>query len=156
MKSQTNPRKIVSEFVLGIPALAALMFTLPASAQYVGPNTMTAPASVAATSTNTTYASSNWVASAVNAQKIGVSVTAKLTGAGTTATVYKFDASLDGVNWETAAYSLTITPAGTTAVTKTANFDLGGLAYIRLSSVENPNANAITNILIKTGSKKGT
>lgn len=146
-------KQITSKF-LKVFAAFAFAFAMPAFAQFDGPKTLTVPASVAAATTNTTYASSNWTAVSVNGSKLGVGLTFKLQGAGTSAVVFKFDASLDGASWETAAYSVTATAAGTTAVTKNGNFDLGALPYVRLSSVENPNASAVTNIVIRYGNKR--
>lgn len=152
----TRSHKTFAQVILGILALVALFFTLPAAAQVVGPNTLTVPASVAATTTNTTYASSNWVGTATQSQKVTLGVKFQLTSTGTSAVVFKFDSSVDGVNWETATHSITGTAAGTTPVNKLGTFDLGGAPYFRLSSIENPNANAVTNISIRYSAKKGT
>lgn len=141
----------------GAVAAIAAMIATPATAQtFDGPKTLTVPTSVAALSTNTTYASSNWMASSISGSKMGVSIKFALTGAGSSTVVFKFDASLDGANWEPAAYSVSAAANGTTAVVKNANFDLGSLPYVRLSSIENPNASsAVTNLVIRYGNKRG-
>lgn len=145
------------KFIAGLAGAVAALVALPAAAQtFDGPKNLTVPASVAAASTNTTYASSNWTASAISGSKMGVGVTFKLTGSGSSTVVLKFDASLDGATWETAAYSVSAAANGTTAVVKNANFDLGALPYVRLSSIENPNASsAVTNLVIRYGNKRG-
>lgn len=140
-----------------IAGAVASLIAIPAAAQVVGPTTLGLPStfSVTAASTNTTYTGSNWMASAVSGSKLGVAISFKLTSTGTSAVVFKFDSSLDGSKWESAAFSVTQAANGTNEVTKHGNFDVSALPYIRLSAIENPNANAITNVTIRTGHKRG-
>lgn len=112
-------------------------------------------ASFAATSTNATWASSNYVAAPVRSSAITLQTTLKLTGAGTTAIVLKFDSSVDRVKWMTGTHSVTITPAGTSEVTDVENVTIGAIPFLRLSSVENPNSAAATNITVKWVGKRG-
>ena len=84
-----------------------------------------------------------------------VQTTFKLTGAGSSTVVLTFDESVDNSNWDLATRTLSVTANGTTAVTGLSNYTLGGAGYLRLSSVENPNAAAITNLVVKYSYKPG-
>lgn len=103
--------------------------------------------SVAAASTNTTLASSNIVFSVAAGQKAAVQMTHKLTGAGTSAVVWKFDVSNDKVRWKPLAYSVSVTAAGTNEVSNLENLDVGAALFLRLARCENPNASAVTNVV---------
>lgn len=91
----------------------------------------------------------------IKSQHIGLQATFKLTGSGTSASVFVFDKSLDGANWETGAYRLSATANGTSSVTAVTNFQVGAIGYLRLSSIENPNGTAMTNIVVKYSQKTG-
>lgn len=131
--------------VLAIPA-SAQSYNLVSTALTGGTN------NVALTTTNATFAVT---IPAERANNIAVQVTMKMNAAGTTNVVFKFDESLDGTNWETSAHSLTITPAGTSDVTGVLNVAVGGIGYLRLRTVENPNTSSITNIVLKYAAKRG-
>jgi hypothetical protein len=143
--------------IKGLLLIAALIFIAPkAHAQRyslqsatITSNSVTVTA-IAATATNTTVRADIPATKAIN---LGIQASFVLAGSGTSAVVLKFDESLDGSNWESAAHSLTITANGTSSVVGVANLSLGGIGFIRLSSVENPNANAINSLVIKYAQK---
>lgn len=78
-----------------------------------------------------------------------------LTGAGTSAVVFTFDESLDGTTWVPSTRTLSVTASGTTAVSGLSNYLMGGSGYLRLKSVNNANATAVTNLAIKFSYKSG-
>lgn len=146
------------KFLAGLAGAVVALVSVPALAQSVGPANFAIPAtfSVSQLTTNTTFASSNWLASAVSGGKLGVVLSYKLTAAGSGTVVFRFDSSLDGANWETGAFSISLPANGTAAVTKHGVFDLGPIPYVRLSSVENPNTSAaVTNVVLRYGYKRG-
>lgn len=152
----TRSHKTFAQVILGILALVAIFFTLPAAAQVdEGSLPLASNATFAATSTNTTWASSNFVATPVRSSAVTIQTTLKLTGAGTTAIVLKFDSSVDKVKWATGTHSVTITPNGTSEVTDVESVTLGSTPFLRLSSSENPNASTATNVLVKWVGKRG-
>lgn len=106
---------------------------------------------IPATTTNSTI---RGTIVATHAVDIAVQASFVLGGAGTTAVVLKFDESIDNVNWTAAAVSISITANGTSSVSKVSNFTIGGIGYLRLSSVENPNASAIASLAVKYAQKR--
>lgn len=140
-------------FTLSLLLAASL---LSAHAQYVlAPSINGGTFNIAASTTNTTIGSSNLaVIVATRAIDIAIQPQFKLTGAGTSPVVLKFDESIDNSNWTVATRSITITPSGTTLVSKMANFTVGAAGYLRLSQIENPNAEAVTNLVIKYAQKE--
>lgn len=145
--------------ILAVVAVVAVAFVpLSAKAQAAtddGALPFISNATFAATSTNATWASSNYVFAPVRSSAITLQTTLKLTGAGTTAIVLKFDSSVDRVKWATGTHSVTITPAGTSEVTDVENVTIGAIPYLRLSSVENPNSATATNVAVKWLGKRG-
>jgi hypothetical protein len=107
----------------------------------------------AATTTNTI--SSPVTIPVTRANNAGLGTSFKLGGSGTSAVVLKYDASVDNVAWETAAFSQTITANGTNTVYSVDNIATVGYGFIRLSSIENPNASLITELKIMVGQKPG-
>jgi hypothetical protein len=137
-------------------AIAAL-FTVPtarAQSYDVASATITSNSvvvtAIAATATNTTVRAS---IPATRADNLGLQASFVLAGSGTSAVVLKFDESLDGSNWESAAHSLTVTANGTNSVVGVSTIALNGIGYLRLSSVENPNGQAINSLVIKYSQK---
>lgn len=133
-------------------ALALLAFSPCAKAQWNlqlpvpgGTNNCTA------TTTNTTFTTSQPTAAfTVPPQTdLPIQIVFKLTGSGTSACVFKFDESADNVNWKANAYSVTVTANGTSTVNNTGNFNIKGMPFLRLQTIENPNASAITNLLVQ-------
>lgn len=109
---------------------------------------------IAATVTNTTTA----VTSAIPATRgstLTIQPTLYLSGAGTTAVVISLDTSVDGSEWQSGAYRVSITPAGATKVGTITNLSLGSVGFVRVGSIENPNANSITNLIVRYSQKVG-
>lgn len=137
-----------------ILALGATLFALNASAlDYITTTLNGGTNNVAASTTNsyTTHA----VFTAAYSSDIALQPIFKLTGSGTSAVVFVFDISLDGSNWYSSAFTISVTAAGTSTVTKTASQSLGSQPYVRLSSIQNPNASAITNLSLVATMKRG-
>jgi hypothetical protein len=105
---------------------------------------------IEATITNTTVRATIPATRALN---IAIQPTFVLAGAGTSAVVFKFDTSVDGSNWTSAAHSITVTANGTNTVSTTANVAVNAIGFLRLSSVENPNGTAINSLVIKYADK---
>ena len=140
-------------FVLVLATFAAAFI---ASAQY----DIQATSFTGAAITNCAASTTNTISSPVTipvvlANNAGIGTSFKLGGSGTSAVVLKFDASVDAVAWETAAFSQTITAAGTSTVYSVDNLALNSFGFIRLSSIENPNAELITQLKIVVGQKPG-
>lgn len=154
-----KPFRTITRLLAPILAVVAVAFVpLSAKAQAAtddGALPFLSNATFAATSTNATWASSNYVFAPVRSSAITLQTTLKLTGAGTTAIVLKFDSSVDRVKWATGTHSVTITPAGTSEVTDVENVTIGAIPYLRLSSVENPNSATATNVAVKWLGKRG-
>lgn len=96
---------------------------------------------VAATTTNTC----NSVLTLTKTGDVGIQLTTKLSGSGTSAVTASFDTSFDGTNWTTGNYTIIATAAGATTVTVTTNLTIGTVGYLRLASLGNANANGSTN-----------
>lgn len=136
-------KTLLSLIVLTIAALLAV----PTQAQSysIGTATITSNSvvttAIAASATNTTVRAS---IPATRADNLGLQLSISLAGAGTSAVVAKFDESLDGSNWESSAHSITATANGTNVVTTVSTIAVGAIGYLRLSSIENPNAQVLT------------
>lgn len=141
-------------FGLLIIAVAALL-TAPVQAQSynlrsatITSNSVTVTA-VEASITNSTVRAT---IPATKGDTLALQVSVTLAGAGTSAVVCKFDESVDGTNWESSAHSVSVTASGTSTITTVANISVGSIGYLRLSSVENPNAQVAT-VAIKYAQK---
>lgn len=66
-----------------------------------------------------------------------------------------FDTSLDNSKWNSAYFTIAVTPNGTSEVTKTVTQALGSIPYVRLSAIRNPNGGFLTNVLLKAVMKRG-
>ncbi|HNU53252.1 MAG TPA: hypothetical protein PKJ98_20360 [Verrucomicrobiota bacterium] len=76
------------------------------------------------------------------------------TGAGTGTVVYAFAKGLDASTVETTpSLTLTVPLSGTNAVRLLSEPSLTGCGYLRLVSIQNTNAVAVTNILVKAARK---
>lgn len=107
---------------------------------------------VAAASTNSSLAVG---ISCKENNHLALSIRTKLAGSGSTAVNYLFTGTVDGTNYSSATYAtVSVTPNGTTAVQTITNLDVSGLAAIRLESIQNPNASALTNLQFNVGRKK--
>lgn len=144
--------KKFNSLLAAITAMAALLLAAPAAqAQYILGAVLGGTNNVAATTTNTSFTT---VVQATKALDIAIQPSFRLTGAGTSAVVIKFDESNDMLNWKVAARSISVTANGTNTVSNVANFTVGGVGYLRLSQVENPNATAVTNLTVKYSQKR--
>lgn len=128
-----------------IIAFAALLAGTAQAQQYATASgtiysNLIARTTFAATSTNTVTST----AMLSHQQTLGVQVAHSLADTGTDAIVYKFDTSVDGLYWTANTYSITVTSSGTNVVSGSASFAVGGMGYVRLSSIENPSARIIT------------
>ena len=136
-------------------AVAGLLFAGIAQAQY-SLNTTTyngGTANFAAATTNAALTAP--VLSFTRATYGTVQISLKLDGSGTSAVVFQFDESLDNTNWVPLTRSISVTPAGTTAVSALSNLTIGGAGYLRLRYIGNPNASNITNLTMKYSYKPG-
>ena len=105
---------------------------------------------IAGASTNTTVAATNGSAIYITkANAIAIQLTFKLTEAGTSTVVSKWDESVDGTTWKIASRSISLAATGTTTVGTVLNLtDVCG-GFMRLSQIENPNTGALTNVVMK-------
>lgn len=109
-------------------------------------------ANVAASTTNSVTVPIITVAKANNA---AIQASFKLAGSGTSAVVFTFDESVDASVWKSASTTLSVTANGTNSVNNILKLATEGSGYYRLSSVANPNASAITNLVLKYSYKAG-
>lgn len=107
--------------------------------------------SVAATSTNTVHAGG--AVKVDNQEIVGIYVRAALAGAGTSAMTFVIARSVDGTSATTETtpgITLSVTPAGATPVILYTNLSstvIGSAPYLVATSVGNPNASALTNVV---------
>jgi hypothetical protein len=80
----------------------------------------------------------------------------KLAGAGTAGVLFTFQAGIDGSNWDTAkTFTLRANGNGTSVNTTITNFTVSGYPYLKLVSIANSNATAVTNLTVKYTIKDG-
>jgi hypothetical protein len=132
-------------------AILALAFTVPVKAQsynlkYIGGPTANSPAS---TDNTTWYTTNSAVIAVTKASDVALQVDSKLQGAGTSAVIFRFAASADGASWTSSYLLVTNTANGTTLVSSTRNLTLGGIGFLRLESINNANATAVTNLFVR-------
>jgi hypothetical protein len=77
-----------------------------------------------------------------------IQMSAALMGAGTSAITAMFDASNDGTNWVSPYTFVTMTAAGTTAVSSGTNLVNQHVGYLRLNYVTNASNAVLTNLLV--------
>jgi hypothetical protein len=132
--------------------LLTLAAALRVHAQYAGLVMYPVPLStniVAAATTNSTIRGTIYAGRGLD---VAIQPIFQLDGTGTSAVVFNFDESLDNVNWATNTRSISVTASGTNVVTSLSDFTIAS-GFLRLSSVQNPNAQNITNLVIKTSQK---
>ncbi len=146
---------VISLAAVGVALAAA--FLLPwateAPAQVVPPS----PAIGAIACTNNVPNNSTTTAnmgSAVDCSQygeVGIQITGKLDGAGTTVCTFNFVKSADGTNYATVSqHPISFTPAGTTTVTTNVSLTVGALPYLKLLSITAANNSAnLTNIVVQ-------
>jgi predicted chitinase len=142
----------MKKLVLAIIALSALAFNASAQTTVATfkPVTLLTIDTLAAAITNS--ATSNYTAtvSVRGANKIGIGIKNQYNGAGSTANIYKFAKSADGVNFETTPSILvTNTPNGSTATYYFTEATVSGCAAVQLTQIVNGSAAAITNAFVK-------
>jgi hypothetical protein len=143
-----RPGSLLAVLTLALCALV-LGFSPAAQAQWY-PQTWTYATPASAT-TNTTAVAP--VIDASQAHEFSLQVVGSLAGAGTTAVVYTVARSLDQTNWIT-AFTLSVTPAGTTPVTVATNVSAQAYPYWKVTQIANGSANIWNHNLI-TGVKVG-
>jgi hypothetical protein len=135
--------------MLALIAFMALAFTAHAQSYNQG-SILGGTANSPASTDNTTYYTTNsTVIPCTKATEIALQLEHKLQGAGTSAVVARFDESVDGITWTASTRLMTNTSAGTTLVSKTQTFTVGAVGYIRLASINNSSATAVTNLIVK-------
>lgn len=147
-----SPMKALKSIVSMI-AIAAFMLIAPATqAQSYNLSTcgFASTFNIAGASTNTTVAATNGSSITIKGTAIlAIQPTFKLTEAGTSTVVFKFDESVDGSTWKIASRSVSVAATGTTTVGTVLNITDACANFFRLSQIENPNTGALTNIVVK-------
>jgi hypothetical protein len=92
-------------------------------------------------------------ATAVEAQKVGVGIDVKLTGAGTSGIAFILDVSNDNTNWCATPIQFWRAANGATAVTHYTNFTVDAAPFLRWT-IHNSNSVAVTNSTITMNAKK--
>lgn len=90
---------------------------------------------------------------AVEAQKVGIGIDLKLTGAGTSGIAFILECSNDNTNWCTTPTQFWRAANGTTAVTHYTNFTVDAAPFLRWV-IHNTNSVAVTNSTITMNAKK--
>ncbi|KAB2673890.1 MAG: hypothetical protein DVB31_02925 [Verrucomicrobia bacterium] len=132
-------------------ALVAFALTPPASAQVLtfGLQTVTVTNAIPATTTNSVTATA---IDATRAEDVGLQISFKLTGSGTSTVVFTLSGSLDNSTYATLG-TVSLAANGTNTVTYVGNYAVGPIPYLKLTQIANPNANGITDLVVKYGSK---
>jgi hypothetical protein len=136
----------MKKFIAGIAALV-LCASLSASAQQYSTTSVSVTNLIAAVSTNTVDTG------AFTATKYGevvVQVSAKLTAAGTTVTLFTIQKGVDGTTYDGPTETISLTQAGTTTVSVSSNVNMGAYGYVRIKSIGNGDDDGVcTNIVVK-------
>jgi len=140
--------RTIKNLLAAVAAVALLALSAPRAAaqQY-----LSSPVAGLAAGTNNIPATttSNYNAT-IGLTKYGdaaLTINFKLTGSGTENVITTVDQSVDGTNWETKAPFLWTNAAnGTTLVSVTTNMNVGAVGYLRLKSINNGSAQAVTNL----------
>lgn len=139
----------MKRFLLSLAVALGLAAALPASAQQYSATTQSITNWVGAASTNSNAGTITMTKHDIAA----LQVVFGLMGAGTSAVVVKLYESVDGTTFDdTAVSSLSVTPAGTTTVAGVLPITSTAVGYYKVA-IENPNANAVTNLVVKLGVK---
>ena len=108
---------------------------------------------VAGASTNTYTSGTTFTAA--NSSGISLQVTASASGTQSSVSTLVFDVSNDNVNWRSSAYRIAMPAFKVAAATTNTTLTLGPIPYLRLTSVENPDAAMLTNVTVKAFIKNG-
>jgi hypothetical protein len=151
-----NTRKSVLGWLAILGVMIAGMAMAPkARAQWgvYGPNTLTSGSTndVRALTTNTL----NKVMEVTQYKEVGLLLSFKMTGAGTSNVVFRLDESLDGSTWgSNQRLVFALAGNGTTAVNFITNINTTGIGYLRLTSADNTNASGtFTNVTVVISTK---
>lgn len=94
--------------------------------------------------------------SATKSTQVAIQGTLKTISAMTENITFTFDGSVDNVSWEGSVATLTIPASSATElVTYGTNITVGARGFFRLSSINNQNSSAATNIALKVSTKTG-
>ena len=131
-----------------IAAIAALvLFVGVAQAQQYSTTSVSVTNLIAAETTNTVN-TAPFTATKYGEAVVGVS--AKLTAAGTTVTLFTFQFSDDGTTYDGPTFTLPLTQAGTITATTSTNVGMGAYGYLRVQSIGNgDNDGVCSNIVVR-------
>lgn len=133
--------------ILSLIIAAASVICASAADYYYIPMTVNATNALAATSTNS-Y-TTQLVMDAQKYKEVGIAVSLKLTGAGTTPVIFSVQESLDGSTWATTPkHVFSVTPAGTAERNVVTNITANAVGYFRISAIQNDNSAAVTNLSV--------
>jgi hypothetical protein len=135
----------MKKFIATIAAL--VLFVGVAQAQQYSTTSTSITNLIAALSTNTVDTG------AFTATKYGevvIGVSAKLSAAGTTVTLFTFQQSVDGTTYDSPTFTLPLTQTGTTTASASTNVNMGAYGYVRIKSIGNGDDDGVcTNIVVK-------
>ena len=135
----------MKKFIATIAAL--VLFVGVAQAQQYSTTSTSITNLIAAVSTNTVDTG------AFTATKYGevvIGVSAKLSAAGTTVTLFTFQQSVDGTTYDSPTFTLPLTQTGTTTASASTNVNMGAYGYVRIKSIGNGDDDGVcTNIVVK-------
>jgi hypothetical protein len=145
---KTNKEKGETKMKKFIATIAALvLFVGVAQAQQYSTTSVSVTNLIAAVSTNTVDTG------AFTATKYGevvVQVSAKLTAAGTTVTLFTIQKGVDGTTYDSPTFTLPLTQTGTTTASASTNVNMGAYGYVRIKSIGNGDDDGVcTNIVVK-------
>jgi hypothetical protein len=140
-------KKILKSLSLLLMLFALLFLVgLQAEAQQYNTTTVALTNTIAAVTTNTVNTG------AFTATKYGeavVGVSAKLTAAGTTVTLFTFQYGTSSTSYDGPTFTLPLTPAGTITTTTATNVGMGAYGYLRVRSIGNGDDDGVcTNIAV--------
>jgi len=148
--------KTIKAVFLGIITLAALTIAVQGQTRYVNETVWGGAGTLinAAFTTNL-----NLTIDCRKAEYVSLQLSMSHTAAGTDAQTVVLQKSNDGTTWATSAdtqgyVSWIITPAGATPVSYITNITMGGVGYLRLTSIANGHATLLSSNVTVTASRK--
>ena len=105
---------------------------------------------VAAATTNTPLA----VLNCVNSRYVALQALFQCTGDNSSNVTFRFDRSIDGINWHTNILAWAVPAQGAAPAAAITNLDVGAVPFLRVSAVENPGPAAVTNLLLRVFEKR--
>ena len=131
-----------------IAAIAALVLFVGVAQAQQYKTTSTAITNLIAAVTTNTVDTGAFTATKYGEVVIGVS--AKLSAAGTTVTLFTFQQSVDGTTYDSPTFTLPLTQTGTTTASASTNVNMGAYGYVRIKSIGNGDDDGVcTNIVVK-------